>query len=125
MKYFVSLETIKMFAEVAGDPNPIHQDEVIAKEMGLEGPIAHGMFVYSYLLRCLDLWLKDFNQTNGTSWNVAETKCRFHQYVLIGDEYETSVEIADQKEDQIKMNLNFTNLKGERLTNVVAVLRKI
>jgi acyl dehydratase len=124
MKYFVNLETIKMFAEVAGDPNPIHQNDAVAKEMGLQGPIAHGMFVYSYLLRCLDLWLKDFNEKNKESWNVAETKCRFHQYVLIGDEYEARVELVDQKEDQIKMNLNFNNHTGERLTNVVAILKR-
>jgi hypothetical protein len=68
--------------------------------------------------------LKDFNEKNSQSWNVTETKCRFHQYVLIGDEYEALIEIADQKEDQIKMNLNFNNLIGERLTNVVAILRR-
>lgn len=123
MRYFVNLETIKMFADVAGDPNPIHQNEAVAKEMGLQGPIAHGMFVYSYLLQCLDVWLIEFNKDKSHRWDVVETKCRFHQYVLIGEEYEASVEIADQKEDQIKMNLNFNNLKGERLTNVVAILK--
>ena len=31
------------YAEAAGDPNPIHQDEAVARSVGLPGVIAHGM----------------------------------------------------------------------------------
>ncbi|MEZ4815423.1 MAG: MaoC family dehydratase [Bdellovibrionota bacterium] len=36
-KLSIQQSDIKIFAEVAGDPNPIHQSDEVARKMGLEG----------------------------------------------------------------------------------------
>src|ERR1043166_2839409 len=93
-RFHVSLELVKLFAEVAGDPNPIHQNEKVAREMGLEGPIAHGMFIYSHLLRRLDEGVQAEFEHTGVKWDLVDTKCRFHQYVPIGGTYQSIVEVG-------------------------------
>lgn len=45
----VTPEQLKLYADASGDQNPIHQNEAIAKSMGLPGIIAHGMLVAGYL----------------------------------------------------------------------------
>lgn len=34
----------KRYAEASGDPNPIHTDEELAKQVGLPGVILHGLY---------------------------------------------------------------------------------
>ncbi|MFY9615201.1 MAG: MaoC/PaaZ C-terminal domain-containing protein [Candidatus Dormiibacterota bacterium] len=54
-----SREQIKAYADASGDQNPIHQDDEIAKSVGLPGVIAHGMLNYGLLSRALTDWLGD------------------------------------------------------------------
>lgn len=39
----ITREQLKLYAEASGDFNPIHQDDAVARQMGLPGVIAHGM----------------------------------------------------------------------------------
>ena len=39
----ITREQLKLYAKASGDFNPIHQDDEVAKKMGLPGVIAHGM----------------------------------------------------------------------------------
>ena len=41
--YFLNRALLKQYADASGDQNPIHQDEVFAKSVGLPDVIAHGM----------------------------------------------------------------------------------
>jgi acyl dehydratase len=52
-------EQIKAYADASGDQNPIHQDDAIARSVGLPGVIAHGMLNYGLLSRALTDWLGD------------------------------------------------------------------
>ena len=52
-------EQIKAYADASGDQNPIHQDDEVAKAVGLPGVIAHGMLNYGLLSRALTDWLGD------------------------------------------------------------------
>ncbi|MFN2464248.1 MAG: MaoC/PaaZ C-terminal domain-containing protein [Candidatus Dormibacteria bacterium] len=54
-----SREQIKTYADASGDQNPIHQDDVVARSVGLPGVIAHGMLNYGLLARALTDWLGD------------------------------------------------------------------
>lgn len=45
------------YAGASGDFNPIHTDPVYAKEAGLKGTIAHGMYVMAQLGRLATDWV--------------------------------------------------------------------
>ncbi len=127
--YPVTAENVKLFAISAGDPNPIHQDPHVAKEMGLEGPIAHGMFIYSYLLRRLDEFIlekeKSYSSENKKiSLQLSETRCRFHGMVPVGQSFNSLVEISEENEVFVKVQLSLCNDKNEKLTHVIAKLLK-
>ena len=102
--FCVETQDIKAFARVACDPNPIHQNLEAAKQMGLEGPIAHGMFLYCYLMRRLDEWLA-LETNEGRSWAILNTKCRFHDPALVGGSFDSFLEKGDVVEGKMKLNL--------------------
>jgi acyl dehydratase len=52
-------EQIKAYADASGDQNPIHQDDEVARSVGLPGVIAHGMLNYGLLSRAITDWLGD------------------------------------------------------------------
>ncbi len=54
--YRVTRDDLVAYAAASGDHNPIHQDEDVARSVGLPGVIAHGMFTLAlvgrYLAEC-------------------------------------------------------------------------
>ena len=44
------------YAEASGDHNPIHQDEEVARSVGLPGVIAHGMYTMALAARAVESW---------------------------------------------------------------------
>jgi acyl dehydratase len=63
------------YAEASGDPNPIHQDEDVARSVGLPGVIAHGMLTLGLAGRAVALW------TGGAE--VVELGCKFTNPVVV------------------------------------------
>jgi acyl dehydratase len=51
--YRVTRADLVAYAEASGDHNPIHQDEEIARSVGLPGVITHGMFTLALVARYL------------------------------------------------------------------------
>jgi acyl dehydratase len=74
------------YAEAAGDPNPIHQDEEVARSVGLPGVIAHGMLTLGLVGRAVDEW------TGGAE--VVELGCKFTQPVVVPAEGAAEVVVA-------------------------------
>jgi acyl dehydratase len=54
--YRLTRDDLTAYAAASGDPNPIHQDEDVARSVGLPGVIAHGMLTLAlvgrYLAEC-------------------------------------------------------------------------
>jgi acyl dehydratase len=44
------------YAAASGDQNPIHQDEEVARSVGLPGVIAHGMYTLALAARAVADW---------------------------------------------------------------------
>src|SRR3954464_15732163 len=44
------------YAGASGDHNPIHQDEEVARSVGLPGVIAHGMYTMALAARAVADW---------------------------------------------------------------------
>lgn len=74
------------YAEAAGDPNPIHQDEEVARSVGLPGVIAHGMYTLGLVGRAVEEW------TGGAE--VVELGCKFTQPVVVPAEGAAEVVVA-------------------------------
>ena len=74
------------YAEAAGDPNPIHQDEDVARSVGLPGVIAHGMYTLGLVGRAVEEW------TGGAE--VVELGCKFTQPVVVPADGAAEVVVA-------------------------------
>jgi acyl dehydratase len=52
----VTRQDLVAYAEASGDHNPIHQDEDVARSVGLPGVIAHGMYTLALAARYVEEW---------------------------------------------------------------------
>lgn len=57
-KFFTRTQLVA-YAHASGDMNPIHQDETIAKSVGLPDVIAHGMLTMGAAIQVVTDWIKD------------------------------------------------------------------
>lgn len=73
--YPLTRRDLVAYAEASGDPNPIHQDEDVARSVGLPGVIAHGMLTLGLAGRAVATW------TGGAE--VVELGCKFTNPVVV------------------------------------------
>jgi acyl dehydratase len=52
----VTREDLAAYAAASGDHNPIHQDDEVARSVGLPGVIAHGMYTMALAARYVEEW---------------------------------------------------------------------
>ena len=76
--YVVTRADLRHYAEASGDHNPIHQDDRVARSVGLPGVIAHGMFTMALAGRAVAEW------TGGAE--VVELRCKFTNPVVVPDD---------------------------------------
>ena len=74
------------YAVASGDHNPIHQDEEVARAVGLPGVIAHGMYTLALVGRAVGEW------TGGAE--VVELGAKFVQPVVVPAEGAARVTVA-------------------------------
>jgi len=77
--YAVTRADLVRYAEASGDHNPIHQDESVARSVGLPGVIAHGMFTMALAVRVVTDWV-------GDPGRVVEYGVRFTRPVPVPDD---------------------------------------
>jgi len=53
----VTRDDLVAYAAASGDHNPIHQDDEVARSVGLPGVIAHGMFTMALAARYVEDWV--------------------------------------------------------------------
>lgn len=75
-RYIINRAALVAYANASGDQNPIHQDEVFAKSVGLENVIAHGMYT-------MGLVGKYVSAMAGSSSKVREFSARFTKPVVV------------------------------------------
>ena len=54
--FTVTRADLVAYAAASGDHNPIHQDEEVARSVGLPGVIAHGMYTMALAARAVADW---------------------------------------------------------------------
>jgi len=53
----ITRDDLAAYADASGDHNPIHQDDDVARSVGLPGVIAHGMFTLALAARYVEEWV--------------------------------------------------------------------
>ena len=79
------------YAAASGDHNPIHQDESVARSVGLPGVIAHGMYTMALAARAVSTWFPDAE--------VVSFGCKFTNPVVVPAEGGVDVEVAGEAKD--------------------------
>ena len=85
-EYAITRADLVAYADASGDHNPIHQDDEVAKSVGLPGVIAHGMYTMALLARAVSDW-------TGRA-DVVELGCKFTNPVVVSAEGTVLVRVA-------------------------------
>ena len=118
--YRVTRADLVAYAAASGDPNPIHQDEEVARAVGLPGVIAHGMLTLALAARYVD-------ELIGEPGRIAELGAKFTKPVVVPageDGAEVRIEGVLEERDGVRtIALTVTCGEDKVLGNPRAVLR--
>ncbi len=89
--FTVTRADLVRYAEASGDPNPIHQDDAVARSVGLPGVIAHGMYTMALAARAVAEWFPGAE--------VVSLGCKFTNPVVVPAEGGVDVEVAGEVKD--------------------------
>ena len=119
--YRVTRADLVAYAAASGDPNPIHQDEEVARSVGLPGVIAHGMYTLALAARYID------EVVVGQPGHIVELGAKFTKPVVIpagADGAEVRIDgVLEVKDGTRQVSLNVTCDGDKVLGNPRAVLR--
>jgi acyl dehydratase len=79
------------YAAASGDHNPIHQDEDVARNVGLPGVIAHGMYTMALAARAVESWFPGAE--------VVSLGCKFTNPVVVPRDGGVDVEVAGEAKE--------------------------
>jgi len=98
-----------MYAGASGDFNPMHHDEVKAKDAGLPSVFGHGMFSMGLLGRAITDWV-------GVG-NLRNFKVRFTKQTWPGERLTSKIAVSGKRKDDgdnlIDLDVELTNESGE------------
>jgi acyl dehydratase len=118
--FHINRAILKQYADASGDQNPIHQDEVFAKSVGLPDVIAHGMLTMA-------LVGKYVSDIAGGSANVLELGGRFTKPVIVpaGVDVDLTVSatVTDIEGGKISLSLSATSADVKVLGMAKAVIQ--
>ena len=89
--FTVTRADLVRYAEASGDDNPIHQDEDVARSVGLPGVIAHGMYTMALAARAVGDWFPGAE--------VVSLGCKFTNPVVVPAEGGVDVEVAGEAKE--------------------------
>ena len=76
------------YAEASGDHNPIHQDDDVARSVGLPGVIAHGMYTMALAARAVTTWFPGAE--------LVSFGCKFTNPVVVPADGGVQLEVAGE-----------------------------
>ena len=109
---------IIQFAGLTGDYNPLHVDDVFARETIFEGRIAHGLLVQALAVGLFAQLIA------GTTIALLEVNSRFLKPVRIGDTIYVESEVVDKKPSEkynggvITFKHEVKNQRGETVATI-------
>ncbi|NHA70180.1 MaoC/PaaZ C-terminal domain-containing protein [Phycicoccus flavus] len=117
----VTRETLVAYAGASGDQNPIHQDEDVARSVGLPDVIAHGMWTMGAAGSVVSAWA-------GDPGRVVEFGTRFTKPVVVPTsgasiDVEGAVRTVDAETGRVTLDVTVTADGQKVLGRCVAVVR--
>ena len=113
--YRITRADLVRYAEASGDHNPIHQDDAVARSVGLPGVIAHGMYTLALAARYVDEEL-------GEPGRIAQIGAKFTRPVVVTEEG-VDVVVTGELRDERTVTLTVTCAGEKVLGAASAVLR--
>lgn len=115
----ISESDVYLFAGITGDYNPVHINEIYAKESDFKSRIAHGMLTTSLISTVLGTKLPG----PGTIYISQDTK--FLKPVLIGDTITAIVKVIDlnKEKNKVKLETICVNQKNETVLEGFALVK--
>jgi acyl dehydratase len=118
----ITQEQLRRYAEASGDYNPIHLDEQAARQVGLDGVIAHGMLSMAFLGQFVTQQIATIHGAR-----IEDLKVRFLNMVRLGDilTCQGTVKARTTREDlgqSIAIECWAQNQKGDKVTIGEAVV---
>lgn len=98
--YLITGKMIEAFAEVSGDDNPLHLDEIYAAETAFGQRIAHGMLSGGFISAVIGAKLPGYGSI------YISQSLRFKRPVKIGDEVVVEVEITGLDDSKARASLS-------------------
>ena len=100
--FIINRKKLVVYAKASGDRNPIHLNEEIAKSVGLENVIAHGMYTMGLA--------GQYVSTIAGSANVKEFSARFTKPVVVPADTDVelvvSATVAEVNPDSIRLEIS-------------------
>ncbi len=109
---------IRGYAEITGDRNPAHADDVWAAKSRFKGRIAHGMLTAGFISAVLGM------EMPGAGAIYLSQTLRFHKPVRIGDRITARAEVLElfPAQKRVRMATRCTNQMGEVVLDGEALL---
>lgn len=117
----VDRQRLLAYAEASGDQNPIHQDETVARQVGLPDVIAHGMWTMGAAVEVVSDWV-------GDPGRVVSYQTRFTQPVVVPADGGAQVEVTgtvtavDRESARATVELRVTSAGQKVLGRALAVV---
>ncbi|MBF6589249.1 MAG: MaoC family dehydratase N-terminal domain-containing protein [Ktedonobacterales bacterium] len=108
----VTQEQINAYADVSADHNPIHVNPVVARAVGLDGTIAHGMLSMAFLGQLVTDWLT----ATAPGGQLARLRVRFQAMVRPGETLTCHGVLGARTGERQRIELWIDNQRGERVT---------
>lgn len=105
--FTVTRADLVRYADASGDHNPIHQDDAVARSVGLPGVIAHGMYTLALAARYVD-------EALGEPGRIAQIGAKFIRPVVVPEEGTEVVVTGDLGDDGTTVQLVVT-CQGEKV----------
>jgi acyl dehydratase len=86
--FTITRDDLVRYADASGDHNPIHQDDEVARSVGLPGVIAHGMYTMALAARAVAGWFPGAE--------LVSIGCKFTNPVVVPAAGGVEVEIAGE-----------------------------
>jgi acyl dehydratase len=94
----VTAADVKAYADAGGDQNPLHQDDAVARSVGFDGIIAHGMFTMGHMAAAVAAWA-------GEDAVVERIAAQFRAPVFMGEEIVAGGRVRAVAEDLVTLEL--------------------
>ncbi len=105
----IGQDQLKAYAQASGDPNPIHLDEKVAKEIGLPGVIAHGMLIAAFLAKRA----VEIEALQEKRRILKRSSTRFRAMTLLGDSISVGGDAEELSDGSLRIDLHAKSQSGE------------